>query len=176
MIVSTGHSFRKILKNPKAPDWKQEQSKGAAQAVVTVPNQGQQGGSAGNVLSQGGFGRGKAEKITENLERFMEQFGVPCVSQDAEERGKRKQNRVKYNINNSVCLEHSPFLHKNNGYVLNNIRVSTVKQIMVEIAKQKCFGLVHLGCLVIFNLEQSFGFLFFSSEVLLALSSPALFL
>lgn len=77
--ISIGQSFRISLKITKPPEGKQTQSKGATHALVTVPNQGEQSGSAGNVLLQGCIGRGKAE-ITENLPRFIKQFGVSCVS------------------------------------------------------------------------------------------------
>lgn len=54
--------------------------------------------------------------------------------------------------------------------MLNNIKVSTIKQIIIEITTQKCFCMVYLSWVVIFNLEQLFGFLFFSSELLLEFS------
>lgn len=62
---------------------------GSSTGFVTVPKQGEQRGAAGNVLIEGGVGRGKAE-ITENLEKFIEQFGVSCVSQDGWREGKEE--------------------------------------------------------------------------------------
>lgn len=62
---------------------------GSSRGFVPVPKQGEQRDAAGNVLSQGGVGRGKAE-ITENPERFIEQFAVSCVSQDGWREGKEE--------------------------------------------------------------------------------------
>lgn len=87
MIVSIGHSFRKILKNPKAPGWKQTQSRGAAQALSLSQSKASRGVLLEMFCHR--VGRGKAE-ITENPEKFIEQFGVSCVSQDGWREGKEE--------------------------------------------------------------------------------------
>lgn len=122
---------------------------------------------------------GGRQKSQRTFQGSLGSLEPPVSPRMAEERGRRKQIHVQNSINNSVCLDHSSFLNKNNCYVLSNAKVPTVKQIIMEITIQKCFCLVHLGWLFFFfffKLEWSFGFLFFSSEVLLGLPSPVLFL
>lgn len=165
MIASTGHSFRKIPKNTKAPEWSRHKARQQSLFQTQVSRE--------LLLEMFVQGRGKAQ-ITENPENSLSSLEFLVSPRMAEERGRRKQIHGKNNINNRVCLDHSPFLH-NNCDMLNNTKVSTIMQIIIEITTQKCFCLVHLGWLVIFNLEQSFGFLFFSSEVLLGLPSPVLY-
>lgn len=119
---------------------------------------------------------GGRQKSQRTFKGSLSSLEFPVSPRTAEERGRRKQIHVKNNINNSICLDYSAFLNKNNCQILNNVKVPTGKQIIMERTIQKCFCLVHLGWLGFFKLEWSFGFLFFSSEVLLGLPSPVLFL